>query len=123
MQQVVSLWFQDKIPVSELPERNEPDPKHNMNSDKCKALRRMTGGEMQPEIFSNRSISSCISSPNYGLNQAQDAVHKLSTAHIDKYFAAMVPSCGGCTAQELVSAGVFDAEEAAGDEPKDWVEE
>jgi hypothetical protein len=58
-----------------------------------------------------------------GGDQTQDAVRNRSTASIDEYIAALVPSRGGAEAQELVSAYVFDAEQAAGDEPKDWVKE
>jgi hypothetical protein len=58
-----------------------------------------------------------------GGNQAKDAVDNFSTASIDEDFAALVPSCGGAKAQELVSSRTFNTEQIAGDEPKDWVKE
>jgi len=58
-----------------------------------------------------------------GGNLDQDAFHNLSTASIDKDFAALVPSHGAAKAQELISSCIFNAEQIAGDEPKDWVKE
>lgn len=107
----------------EVLERHEPDLKH----------RRLTSALSSAPHNSWRrpacSLAQLTKVPQHfqvqitGDNQGQDAVHNLSTASIDKCTPAPVPSCGDAKAQELVSVCVFDAEQAAGDEPKDRMKE
>lgn len=107
----------------ELPERNEPDLKRSM--DVCRALLFTRKNTWRNPAYSLSKVTNVLPhfqcQPTVG-NQAKDAVHNLSTASVDKYFAALIPSYGDAKTQELVIACVCNAEETAGDEAENRVE-